>query len=69
MRIVVDLALCQSYAQCCFFAPEVFEFNGEEALMYVPEPDDSHRDQVVRAAIACPVQAIMLDAADPAAPR
>lgn len=64
MRIVVDLALCQGYAQCCFLAPDVFEFSGEEALMYVPEPDDDHRDQVVRAAKACPVQAIMLDYAD-----
>ena len=40
MRIVVDLALCQGYAQCCFLAPDVFQFNGQEALMYVPEPDD-----------------------------
>jgi ferredoxin len=69
MRIVVDLALCQGYAQCCFLAPDVFEFSGEEALMYVPEPDDDHRDQVVRAAKACPVQAILLDYADEPAVR
>jgi ferredoxin len=64
MRIVVDLALCQGYAQCCFLAPEVFQFNGQEALMYAPEPDDVHREQVVRAAKACPVQAIALDYTD-----
>jgi ferredoxin len=69
MRIVVDLALCQGYAQCCFLAPDVFEFSGEEALMYVPEPDDDHRDQVIRAAKACPVQAILLDYADEPAVR
>jgi ferredoxin len=39
----------------------VFRFNGQEALMYVPEPDADQRDRVVRAAKACPVQAILLD--------
>lgn len=61
MRIVVDLALCQAYAQCCFLAPEVFQFDGQEALMYTPEPDEGERDKVLRAARACPVQAILVD--------
>lgn len=64
MRIVVDLALCQGYAQCCFLAPDVFELSGQEALMYTPEPDDGQREQVLRAARACPVQAILVDYAD-----
>jgi ferredoxin len=69
MRIVVDLALCQGYAQCCFLAPDVFEFNGQEALMYTPEPDDSRRGDVLRAAKACPVQAILVDYSDLPAAR
>jgi ferredoxin len=64
MRIVVDLALCQGYAQCCFLAPDVFEFSGQEALMFTPEPGDGQRDEVLRAAKACPVQAILVDFAD-----
>jgi ferredoxin len=64
MRIVVDLAICQGYAQCCFLAPETFRFNGQEALMYVPEPDDGRRLEVLRAAAACPVQAIAVDVVD-----
>jgi ferredoxin len=64
MRIVVDLALCQGYAQCCFLAPDVFEFSGQEALMYTPEPDDGRREAVLRAAYACPVQAILVDYLD-----
>ena len=64
MRIVVDLTLCQGYAQCCFLAPEVFQFSGQEALLYVPEPAGDQRLGVMRAAAACPVQAIAIDAVD-----
>jgi len=64
MRIAVDLTICQGYAQCCFLAPDVFKFSGQEALMYVPEPDEEHRLAVLRSAAACPVQAIAVDFAD-----
>ena len=46
MRIVVDLNRCQGYAQCVPLAPDVLQLNGEEALMYDPNPDDSQRQQV-----------------------
>ena len=61
MRIVVDLNRCQGYAQCVPLAPEVLKLKGEEALAYDPNPDDSQRQRVVRAAASCPVQAIMVD--------
>ncbi|MET9016383.1 ferredoxin [Streptomyces olivaceoviridis] len=61
MRVVVDLSRCEGYAQCAFLAPEVFRMHGEEALMYDPNPDDTQRDLVLRAAAACPVQAILVD--------
>jgi ferredoxin len=61
LRIVVDLNRCQAYAQCCFLAPEVFQLHGEEALVYTPEPDDVRRGEVLRAAAACPVQAIIVE--------
>jgi ferredoxin len=61
MRIVVDLSRCEGYAQCAFLAPDAFRMHGEEALMYDPSPDDARRDQVLRAAAACPVQAILVD--------
>jgi ferredoxin len=69
MRIAVDLTLCQGYAQCAFLAPEVFRFAGQEALMYVPEPDETERTHVLRAAAACPVGAILVDVEDLPAPR
>ncbi|MFD8810829.1 ferredoxin [Streptomyces sp. NPDC059627] len=61
MRIVVDLSRCEGYAQCAFLAPDAFRMHGEEALMYDPSPDDAQRDRVLRAAAACPVQAILVD--------
>ncbi|MFD4864273.1 ferredoxin [Streptomyces virginiae] len=61
MRVVVDLSRCQGYAQCAFLAPEAFRMHGEEALMYNPTPDDTQREQVLRAAAACPLQAILVD--------
>jgi ferredoxin len=61
MRVVVDLNRCLGYAQCAFLAPTVFELHGEEALMYDPNPDDTTRLRVLRAAAACPVQAILVE--------
>ncbi|MBV1854379.1 FAD-dependent oxidoreductase [Catellatospora tritici] len=61
MRVVVDLTRCQGYAQCAFLAPEVFHMVGDEALMFDPAPDDSLRKRVLRAAAACPVQALQVD--------
>ena len=64
MRIVVDLNRCQGYGQCVFLAPGVFELRGEEALMYDPGPDETQRLPVVRAAAACPVQAVRVEGPD-----
>ncbi|WP_329378750.1 ferredoxin [Streptomyces sp. NBC_01351] len=62
MRLVVDLNRCQGYAQCAFLAPDVFAMHGDESLLYNPQPDEEHRENVVRAVHACPVRAILLDA-------
>jgi ferredoxin len=67
MRIVVDLTRCQGYAQCASLAPESFRMIGDEALMFDPAPSDDTRVRVLRAAAACPVQAIAVDTVDGAA--
>ena len=62
MKLVVDLTRCQGYAQCAFLAPSVFTMLGDgEALLYDSDPDEDTRERVLRAAAACPVQAIVLD--------
>jgi ferredoxin len=42
----------------------VLKLNGEETLTYDPNPDDSQRLRVLRAAAACPVQAIIVGKLD-----
>jgi NADPH-dependent 2,4-dienoyl-CoA reductase/sulfur reductase-like enzyme/ferredoxin len=70
MRVVVDLTKCEGYAQCAFLAPDVFRMVGDEALMFDPAPADDQRVKVLRAAAACPVQALQVDMADlPQPPR
>jgi ferredoxin len=66
MRLVIDLNRCQGFAQCVFLAPDVFELYGEEAIHYDPNPDDAWRLRVLRAAAACPVQAILVEQLDQA---
>ena len=66
MRVVVDLAVCQGYAQCAFLAPDAFRLTGPEGLMYDPGPDDEQRARILRAAAACPVQAISVEQPQPA---
>jgi ferredoxin len=64
VRIVVDLNRCLGYAQCVPLAPEVLKLTGEEVLSYDPNPDDTQRLRVLRAAASCPVQAIIVDRLD-----
>jgi ferredoxin len=61
VRVIVDLTRCQGYGQCAFLAPDVFAMNGDEALLYDTDADEAQREHVLRAAAACPVQAIHLD--------
>jgi ferredoxin len=61
MRVLVDLNRCQLYAQCCFLAPSVFSLESEEVLTYHPSPDDELREELVRAATACPTNAITVE--------
>ncbi|MEU9283048.1 ferredoxin [Streptomyces sp. NPDC048342] len=61
MKVVVELSQLERYVQYGCLAPETFRMPGGEALMYDPNPRNARRDQVLRAAAACPVQAIVVD--------
>ena len=61
MRVNVDYDLCDSNGLCAAEAPTVFEVR-DDSFMYVlqEEPPESLHDDVHRAAVACPKQAITL---------
>ncbi len=61
MKVNVDTAVCASHGQCVFAAPDVFDFDDEEELVYDPAPDPGLRAAVQRAALSCPVRAIAVD--------
>jgi ferredoxin len=60
MKVDVDMDVCQNYGQCVFAAPEVFDLDDAGDLVYQGEVDDSARDDVEAAVMACPVQAIRI---------
>ncbi|MFD8305115.1 ferredoxin [Streptomyces sp. NPDC059690] len=61
MKVVVDMNKCQDHGQCVFAAPDVFRFDDDGRLAYVPDPDDALRDEAEEAADVCPLQAIRIE--------
>lgn len=60
MKIRVDMTRCETHAQCVFAAPEVFSLDDDDALVYDADPPDALRAKIEQAAIACPVQAVLI---------
>jgi len=59
VKVTVDLDACASTGGCAYHAPEVFAL-GDDGFLAVlqPDPDESLRDAVERAADMCPTGAI-----------
>lgn len=62
MHVEIDTHLCKAYANCTFEAPDVFEVDDltGKAHVLIDGPLDSRREEIERAADACPAQAIRL---------
>jgi len=62
MRVRVDHARCQGHARCFKLAPHIFELD-EDGYNRMPptEVDESQRDIVERAVLACPERAIIIE--------
>jgi ferredoxin len=58
LSVIVDLSRCEVYGQCVFAAPSAFSLHGEDTLEFDPAPDEAIHEHILRAAKACPVQAI-----------
>ncbi|MDA1360994.1 ferredoxin [Glycomyces luteolus] len=61
MKIRVDMAKCETHAQCVFAAPEAFSLDDDDELVYDANPDDALRAKIEQAVLACPVQAVFIE--------
>lgn len=61
MNVTVDRDRCQILAQCVFAAPDVFELDEDDRLVYEAVPDEALWSEVELAARSCPVKAITID--------
>lgn len=57
LRVEIDRDLCVGFGDCVDVAPEAFELDDEEIAVFT-RPDDTSREELLRACRACPVDAI-----------
>ena len=58
-RIVIDRAMCIGAQSCVVVADKLFQMD-DQNLAYILDPDAHNEDEVLLAAQACPVLAILL---------
>ena len=63
MKVIVDELRCDAHGLCVDACPEVFALDDDDDVVtvLVEEPDESLRDELVRAAQACPKAAITIE--------
>ena len=59
-RIKVDQNICIGAASCVALAPKVFQLNSDNKA-YVTDPNGDSDENILAAAQACPVSAIILE--------
>lgn len=57
LRVEIDRDLCVGFGDCVDVAPEAFELDDEEIAVFAA-PEDTSREELLRACRACPVDAI-----------
>lgn len=61
VKITVDYDKCQGYGQCVFEAEDVFHLDEQGYQQNKTEADESRREDIMRAADVCPMQAITVE--------
>ena len=58
LRVVIDRDLCVGFGDCVDVAPAAFTLDGENVAVFTSEADSTHRDVLLQACRACPVDAL-----------
>ncbi|HET8673193.1 MAG TPA: ferredoxin [Thermoleophilaceae bacterium] len=61
MRITVDRDICDLHGQCVLTAPDIFRFDDDGELQYLPEVDGGLAAAAESAASVCPTGAIEIE--------
>lgn len=61
-EVVLDLDLCQGYANCVIAAPEIFDIDDTRgvAILLAPHPPVAQREAAEEAVRNCPTEAISI---------
>lgn len=57
LRVEIDRDLCVGFGDCVDVAPQAFELDDEEIAVFTA-PEDTSREELLRACRSCPVDAI-----------
>lgn len=61
MKVKVDPDLCNGDEICIQVCPEVFEMEGDKAVVLIDEVPENLQDSVREAADSCPSEAIIIE--------
>ncbi len=61
MKVKVDPDLCNGDEICIQMCPEVFEMEGDKAVVLMDEVPENLQDSVREAADSCPSEAIIIE--------
>jgi ferredoxin len=64
MKVIVDFDACAAHGDCVVEAPDIFDLGDDDEVVNLlqEEPDDDLRETAQRAADACPMAAIRIEA-------
>jgi ferredoxin len=64
LRVRIDLHRCVGAGTCIFVAPTAFRWHRNEGKAEVADPGSVEEEVLREAALACPTQAIVIEALD-----
>ena len=61
IKVHIDLNLCQSHGECVAIAPDLFQLDENDFIVWQEEVDDSRRADLEAAVNTCPMTAISIE--------